>query len=170
MPQHRVAVRDKVAEILAAALPDIPVHRARSWAVGEAEMPALFVYGWQEVRKRTGGTSYRSFYTVTLTLAVEIRLDMRSRDGVALEAELEAVTGTVTDAVLEAGALLLPPDRLIERVEEVKTTLGIDTKSSELALGAALVAFDMAWTEVSEVPSPEVDCGADSTSIRFRPV
>ncbi|MGG5811468.1 hypothetical protein [Falsiroseomonas sp. CW058] len=169
--EHRAAVRDKVADILTARVPAVAgrVHRARTWSLPDSELPALLVYGWQETRKRTGGTAYRSFYAVSFVLAVEVRLDARSRDGAALEDELEAITGTVTDAVLTAAELLLPPDRLIERVDEVKTTLGIDTKSSEVAIGSALVAFEMAWTEATEVPGPAVDCGADATSLRLRP-
>ncbi|MGX9963163.1 hypothetical protein ACVFYP_07555 [Roseomonas sp. F4] len=168
--QHRVAVRDAVAVLLAERVPALRkrVYRARTWPLSEDELPAALVYGWQEEKKRTGGTSYRSFYAVSFILAVELRLDARSRDAVALEAELEELTGAVTEAVLAAGELLLPPNRKIERIDGAKTTLGIDTKSSEVALGSALVAFDMAWTEVFDTPCPPIDC--EDASLAFRPI
>jgi hypothetical protein len=169
--QHRAAVRHKVAEILAEAVPQVDgrVFRARTWTMAEAELPALLVYGWQEEKKRSGGRAHRSFYDVTFTLAVEIRVADRSRDGEEMEQELEAIAGAVEDAVLTAAELLLPP-RMIEAVSEVKTTFGIDTKTSEVAVGAALVAFSLTWTETSDVPSPAVECQAGDTSLRLKPV
>ncbi|NKE43576.1 hypothetical protein HB662_02225 [Roseomonas frigidaquae] len=170
--EHRVAVRDAVAGILASRVPAVQgrIFRARTWPLSEAELPALLVYGWQEEKKRTGGTAFRSFYAVSFILAVEVRLNALSRAGTVLEAELEQLSGAVTAAVLQAAELLLPPDRKIERVDGVKTTLGIDSRSSEVAIGSALIAFDLGWTEVFEVPSPAVDCDADATSIAFRPI
>jgi hypothetical protein len=168
--QHRVAVRDTVATLLAERVPALRrrVFRARTWPLSEDELPAALVYGWQEEKKRTGGASIKSFYAVSFILAVELRLDARSRDAVALEAELETLTGAVTEAVMSAAELLLPPARKVERIDGAKTTLGIDTKSSEVALGSALVAFDMAWTEVFETPHPPIDC--EETSLAFRPI
>lgn len=168
--EHRACVRTAVANLLAERVPALKrrVLRARTWPLSEDHMPAALVYGWQEEKKRTGGTAHRSFYSVSFILAVELRLDTRSRAGLELEAELEELAGAVTQTVLTAGELLLQPDRKIERIDGVKTTLGIDTRSSEVALGSALVAFDMAWTEVFETPQPPVEC--EETSLAFRPI
>ncbi|MBU8547240.1 MULTISPECIES: hypothetical protein [Roseomonadaceae] len=168
--EHRCAVRTTVATLLAERVPALRnrVFRARTWPLSEDHLPAALVYGWQEEKKRTGGTSHRSFYTVSFILAVELRLDARSRACMELEAELEELAGAITQVVMTAAELLLPPDRRIERIDGVKTTLGIDTKSSEVALGSALIAFDMAWTEVFETPHPPTDC--EETSLAFRPI
>ncbi|WP_439597990.1 hypothetical protein [Falsiroseomonas sp.] len=168
--EHRALVRTTVANLLAERVPALRkrVFRARTWPLSEEHLPAALVYGWQEEKKRTGGTPHRSFYDVSFILAVELRLDTRSRASLELEAELEEMAGAVSQAVLTAGELLLPPDRRIERIDGVKTTLGIDTRSSEVALGSALIAFDMAWTEVFETPHPTVDC--EDSSLAFRPI
>lgn len=172
MIPHRVLVRDKVAEILAASVPPVEgrVFRARTLPLSPTDLPALLVYGWQEEMKRTGGTAMRSFYAVSFILAVELRLDpRRASDGEAAEIEIEAIAGLVTHAVTTAAALLLPPERLIERIDGIKTTLGIDGRGGEVALGAALIAFDLAWTETFEVPEPPIDCGDATLALRPDP-
>ncbi|MFH5923843.1 hypothetical protein [Roseomonas xinghualingensis] len=171
-PAHRAAVRDKVAEILRAGMPQVDgrVFRARTWPLQEKDYPALLVYGWEEELKRTGGNAARTFFEARFILAVEARVQDRSRDAEEVEAELEELTGAVRDLVLTSPELLLAPGRMVERFDGVKTTLGIDTKSSEVAVGRGLIAFEIVWPETFEVPAPATDCGCDDTSLALRPV
>ncbi|WP_338662626.1 hypothetical protein VQH23_21055 [Pararoseomonas sp. SCSIO 73927] len=168
---HRAVVRDRVTEILreGATLVEGRVYRARTWPVQEREQSLLLVYGWQEELKRLGGTSAQSRFQASFILGVEARVRDRSRDEEEVEAELEALTGQVRDLVLTSADLQMGPGRLIERVEGVKTTLGIDTKSSELALGRGLVAFELIWPETFDVIQPDPAC-CDGFGLALRPV
>lgn len=169
---HSTVVCDAVALVLAGLVTAVAgrVYRARTWPTQEDEQPALLVYGWQEELKRTGGDSTQSQYEVAYTLAVVIRVNAASADGEAAEADLQEIAGTVREAVLTCASLFLAPGRLIESIEGVKTTLGIDTRTGEVAVGQAQVAFSMKWTEVFAVPSPPVDCTGFDTFVRLKAV
>lgn len=157
----RARIRDEVTDLLRGGMLGIhgvkKVLRARTWPLQEEDLPAILVYGWQEKKEAIGASTSGMAYRVNLILAVEIRVLDRSRDGEEVEVELENLTGQVCEIVMKARSLLLPRDGLIERIDEVKTTLGINTADSDLALGRALVAFDMKFTEVYEIP-PVIDC------------
>ncbi|MBP0492875.1 hypothetical protein [Roseomonas indoligenes] len=170
-PPHRATVRDRVTEIFRAGMPQVEgrVFRARTWSLQEGDFPALLVYGWQEELKRLGGTSAQSRFQASWILGVEVRVRDRSRDAEEVEAELEELTGLARDLVLTNAGLVIGPARVIERVEGVKTTLGIDTRSSELALGRGLLAFEFIWPETFNVEQPDSGCcvGPD---VALRPV
>ena len=159
-PTRRAKVRDAVVALLKAGVPAVKkrVYSARTWPVQVRDMPGLLVYGWQEEKKRTSISAVETSFDVNLILVVEIVLSDRSRDSEESERDLDELTGIVTDLVMGADILRGVPNGLIEHIDGVKTTLGVDTRSSELALGRAHVAFDMKWSEVFEAPLPAVDC------------
>jgi hypothetical protein len=153
---RRRKVVDQVTDLLKALVPQTAgrVFRARTWNLQDDQHPALLVYGWDEEKKAASLNTSGVQYGVNLILAVEVRVLDRSRDGEEVEAELDALADRVTEAILKSPELLAPRAGLIERIESVKTSFGINTKDSEVALGRALVAFDMKFTEQYDLREP----------------
>lgn len=155
---RRAKIRDEVTALLRSGMTGVKkVLRARTWPLQEEDLPAVLVYGWQENKQAIGASTASMVYRVNLILAVEIHVMDRARDGEEVEAELEDLTVQVYEIVMKARPLLSQKYGLIERIEEVKTTLGINTKDSDLALGRALVAFDLKFPETYTIP-PVIDC------------
>ncbi|SHJ69048.1 hypothetical protein SAMN02745194_03132 [Roseomonas rosea] len=169
---HRAAIRDKVTEILRAGVAEAAgrVFRARTWPLQGGDYPGYLVYGWEEELKRSGGTAQQTYFEARFLLAVEARVSDESTDAEDVEAQLERLTGAARDLVLTSPELTGGDTRMIERFDAVKTTLGIDTRNSELALGRGLVVFEVVWPEVFETARPEPDCGCEESSLAFRPV
>ena len=171
-PSARARIRHTVVELLKARVPAVRrrVFRGRTWPVQVREMPGLLVYAWQEDKKGSPGAgTARTTYEVELTLAVEIRVAEASRaeeQAEAVEDELEELAGAVTEAVMQAPELL-GRDGLIERIDGVRTTFGIDGRDAEQTLGRALVAFELRFREQYPLPPPPVVC--DDPAFVFAP-
>lgn len=171
-PSARARIRHTVVELLKDRVPAAQrrVFRGRTWPVQVREIPALLVYAWQEDKKAPAGAGTAvTSYAVELTLAVEIRVAEASRAGEqaeAVEDELEALAGAVTDAVMQAPELL-GRTGLIERIEGVRTTFGINGRDAEQMLGRALVAFDLRFSERYRLPPPPIVC--DDPAFAFAP-
>jgi hypothetical protein len=146
------------------------VYRARDWPLQEHQVPALLVYGYEE--EKTGPTisGDRSAYEVSCIMAVQVKTEAASRATEAVEQELESLCQTACTALLTARALLADgPEGCIERIASVKTTLNIDARTGEKALGQALIAFDLRWHEFYALPLPDVDCDEPSLTFRLIP-
>ncbi|MFC7611702.1 hypothetical protein [Teichococcus aestuarii] len=171
-PSARARIRHAVVELLKARVPAVRrrVYRGRSWPLQERELPALLVYARQEDKKAPAGAGTAvTSYAVELTLAVEIRVAEASRAGEqaeAVEDELEALAGAVTDAVMQAPELL-GRTGLIERIEGVRTTFGVHGRDAEQTLGRALVAFDLRFSERYRLLPPPIVC--DEPTLTFAP-
>jgi hypothetical protein len=169
MSDFRAGVRDIVAAVLQRRLPELGgrVFRARDWPVQEAEVTAALVYGYEEEKTLTDQQS--ETYAVACTMAVQIKTEAASRRSVEVEAELERFCEAVCIAVMTAPELLDPDTGRIERIASVKTTLNIDARSGERALGQALIAFDMRWHEIYRLPPPVIDCEQPVLFFRVTP-
>lgn len=167
MSTHRALVRDQVAEILR-SLGIAKVYRARSWPLDAAQLPALLVYGYDEEKSGPDIGSAETAYAVACIMAIEAKVSARSRDTEAVEAELETLCRAIELAILTAPGLLGEVGS-IERVAGVRTTLAIDTADSEAAVGKALMAFDLRWSEIYEMPMPPVDCDAPGLAFQAIP-
>ncbi|EHL97709.1 hypothetical protein HMPREF9946_03992 [Acetobacteraceae bacterium AT-5844] len=166
MSEFRLRVRDVVSEILTRRLPELGgrVYRAREWPLQEGQTPALLVYGYQEEKTGPAVHGGETSYGISWILSVQVRVEGRSRDTPVVEQELEQLCQAVSLALLTAPELL-GEGGLIERIDSVKTTLNIDARTGETALGQALVAFDMRWTETYRLPA-EIGCA--ETTFHFR--
>lgn len=172
---RRAKVVAKVAELLgAAAIVSGGVRSSRTWPLKDQQMPGLLVYAWDETKERIGRSTDDMQYRVLLTLAVDIRLQDRSRDTVEMDDELERIAGRVCDVVMKSPDLLRPPmpgeddtgGGLIEAINAVRTSFNISTKESERALAHGRIAFEMQWTEQYDLPRG-YDC--DDPSFAFAP-
>lgn len=166
MSTHRALVRDQVAEILCKRGIG-RVYRARSWPLEAAQLPALLVYGYDEEKTGPEVASAETAFAVACVMAIEAKVALRSRDTEAVEAELETLCRAIELAILTAPGLLGEAGS-IERVAGVRTTLAIDTAESEAAIGKALLAFDLRWSELYAVPLPPVDC--DEPGLAFQAI
>lgn len=168
MSDFRAGVRDIVAAVLERRMPELGgrVFRARDWPVQESEATAVLVYGYDE--EKTGADLQSETFSVACTMAVQVKLDAASRRTQEVEAELERCCQAVCLAVLTAPELLDPQTGRIERIAGVKTTLNIDARSGERALGQAMIAFDMRWHETYLRPPPVV-CEQPALFFRFTP-
>jgi hypothetical protein len=166
---HRAVIAAAVTAMLRESIPEVSgrVFHARTWPLQETDHPALLVYGWQEEKTAISLSTWSAQYAVRLVLAVEVRVLDRSRDGNSeglgerqqneVEAELEALSNAVCETVMKSRRML-GAGGLVERIEGVKTTLGINTRDSEMALGRALIAFDLRFTEQYDLTDPVIEC------------
>jgi hypothetical protein len=166
MTKFRLGVRDLVADVLTRRLPELRgrIYRAREWPLQEHEVPALLVYGYQEDKTGPEVHGGAVHYDVSCILSVQAMTQAASRHTEAVERELELLCQAICLAILTAPELL-GAEGAIERIASVKTTLNIDAKTGEKALGQALVAFDLRWHETYRLP-PDVEC--DDPTLTFR--
>lgn len=157
-PTARARFRDLVAQLLTDGVPAVEgrVHRARVWPLQDGALPALMVYGYDEVKTRKNLTNNEVQYSVTCTMAVQARTLGVVRTPQAVEAELEVLAGQIEEALLPARELLLDPDG-IESIDEVRTTMKVEI-AGERCSGEIMIALAMRWSEVFAVPLPDVDC------------
>lgn len=170
MTTARVKVRDLVAAALVAGVPEVQrrVYRGRSWPLQSDEMPALLVYGWDEVKTNTAkAATPEGLFGVALSLAVEIGVLDRSRDGEEVEREMETIAERVVDVVMEAPALL-GQGGAVEWVAAIRTTMGIDATTGDRATGRSLIVFDLRFHEAYAPPPPVIEC--EDAEIVFAPL
>lgn len=169
MTTARSVTRDLVVDLLKAGVPAVNhrVWRARSWPVQEWEMPALLVYAWDESKSgpevRVAGERR---YRVALSLAVELAVLDRGRDVEACEREMEDLAGEICEVILKHPALVGPEGRL-DAIAGVRTTMGVDARTGEKAIGRSLIVFDVRFDEFYASP-PEIEC--DDAAIALMPV
>jgi hypothetical protein len=171
MSDFRAGVRDLVAEILKQRLPDLKggVFPARDWPLQEHQVPAVLVYGYEETKTGQGLSGDRSTFEVSCIMAVQVKTEAAGRHTGAVEQELERICQTVCLALLTSRALLDMETGRIERIDSVKTTLNIDAKTGEKALGQALIALDLRWREFYDLPPVDVDCEEPTLTFRIIP-
>ncbi|WP_419900693.1 hypothetical protein [Roseomonas sp. USHLN139] len=168
---HRQLVRDQVVDLLKLGIPSLKgrVWAGRTWPLQERETFGILVYGWEETKEaRAGASTLDAAYAVHCVMAVEIVCLEPSRQGVTVEDEMEFLAGEVCDLVMKSH-LLLGADGSLERIGSVKTTLGIDTRTSEKAIGRALLAFGMHWSEAYDLPAPNADSPCEDVQLAFAP-
>jgi hypothetical protein len=166
MTNFRLGVRDLVADVLTRRLPELRgrTYRAREWPLQEHEVPALLVYGYQEEKTGPQVHGGEVQYEVSCILSVQAMMQAASRHTEEVERELEQLCQAICLAILTAPELL-GAEGAIERIDSVKTTLNIDAKTGEKALGQAVVAFDLCWHEAYQLPD-EIACA--ETTFHFR--
>jgi hypothetical protein len=169
MTNFRLGVRDLVADILAQRVPDLSgrIYRAREWPLQEHQTPAALVYGYQEEKTGPDVHGGEIRYEVSCIMSVQVMTQAASRHTEIVERELELLCQRICTALLTAPALLGEAGA-IERIASVKTTLNIDARTGEKALGQALVAFDLRWSETYTLP-PDVDCDCPTLTFRVIP-
>jgi len=166
MTDFRLGVRDIVARVLEQRLPELQgrVYRAREWPLHEHQVPALLVYGYQETKSGPEVHGGDVVYAVSCIMSVQAMTEAASRHTEAVERELEQLCQAICLAILTAPELLGAAGA-IERIDSVKTTLNIDAKTGEKALGQAVVAFELCWSETYQLPA-EIPCA--ETTFHFR--
>jgi hypothetical protein len=167
-PTSRAAVADLVSGLIQAAIPDAQIFRARDWPLQvretKAEAPAILVYAWDETKTRSSEHTFETTYAVSCTLTVDLKVTDRARDATEVEIALENTAGAVCDAVLRSPDMIGPSGK-IERIQAVRTTLGVSLQGTERSIGEGRIAFDLQWSEPYELLPPAVIC--DDASVAF---
>lgn len=168
-PTKRAKVRDQVAALLAAGVPQVAgrVLRARVWPLQPPELPALLVYGYDETKTLRTVTAADQHWDVALTMAVVARAVGHGKQPEQVEARLEELAGAVCDALLPAAEFTLAADG-VEQIGAVRTTMKVEF-DGERCVGDVLVALDFQWSEVVTVPPPPVDCEEAALALDVAP-
>lgn len=173
-PGWRADVREKVAAVLAARVPEVEgrVYRARVWPVGGDFKPALLVYGYAERKERVGNAGgYLHQFRVTCSMVVRVLCGGSAGLGVtgdaltALEAQCEAVTQQVERAILRAPELW-GQDGVLTNCAGVTTQLSADQKERPVEIEAT-IEFQLAWDELFQMAEPDTsECETATTTFR----
>jgi hypothetical protein len=124
----------------------------------QPDMPAALVYSHDETKTIKTWTPHDQAWTVAGTIAVAVFT--LGADTVQAEAALDLLIGKSVKAILESYSLLNPetsdpahPVGIIERIDSLRITRQVKLESDD-ATGEAMLAFDMAWSEIYAVPYP----------------
>jgi hypothetical protein len=166
--RSRAEIMAIVSDRLNLKLPEVQIYRAREWPLQLREMPALLVYAWDETKTGPAMASEETAYSVSCILTVDLKVTDRARDGVEVEADLEALASRIYDAILRSRPLLTGPDG-IERIADVRTTLGVSLQNTERSIGEGRIAFDMRWTEIYALDEAEIACDEPFVTLNLIP-